>query len=100
MITKQQQEALKNLTDYVERYCNENGISILMTAAVGEEHPTSTEQICSTVVLGKGKHIIGSLIGGIKTKNKFGLLLSQALLEAARVEGEITTIPTGNINMN
>lgn len=100
MITEKQQEALKNLIDYVDRYCNENEISVLMAAAVGEEHSSGTELIGGTIVLGKGKHIIGSLIGGIKTKNDLGLLLSKALLGAARVDGELTTIPMGNMNLN
>lgn len=52
MITEKQKEELKSLTEKVETYCNENGISILMVAAVTEEHPTGLEQICSSVVQG------------------------------------------------
>lgn len=53
MITEKQKEELKSLTEKVETYCNENGISILMVAAVTEEHSTGLEQICSSVVQGK-----------------------------------------------
>lgn len=100
MITEKQLEALKNLTNYVTTYCDENEISVFMTAAVSEEHSTGTEQICSGVVLGSGKHIIGSLTGTIRADRKVSKLLSAAISEAAQGEGKITTIPMGNINAN
>ena len=50
MITEKQKEELKSLTEKVETYCNENGISILMVAAVTEEHPTGLEQICLSLI--------------------------------------------------
>lgn len=100
MITEKQQEALKNLTEYVETYCNENGISVLMTAAISEEHPVGTEQICSSVILGNQKHIIGSLVGNIKAESRLAALLSVAFREADWMEGAMTTIPFVNVNMN
>ena len=98
MITEKQKEELKSLTEKVETYCNENGISILMVAAVTEEHPTGLEQICSSVVQGKGKHIIGSLIGAIKAESRLSSLLAVAFTEADQVNTSI--IPMGNINVN
>ena len=98
MITEKQKEELKSLTEKVETYCNENGISILMVAAVTEEHPTGLEQICSSVVQGKGKHIIGSLIGAIKAESRLSSLLAVTFTEADQVSTNI--IPMDNINVN
>lgn len=98
MITEKQKEELKSLTEKVDAYCNENGISILMVAAVTEEHSTGLEQIYSSVVQGKGKHIIGSLIGAIKAESRLSSLLAVAFTEADQVSTNI--IPMNNINVN
>lgn len=82
----------------MDAYCNENGISILMVAAVTEEHSTGLEQIYSSVVQGKGKHIIGSLIGAIKAESRLSSLLAVAFTEADQVSTNI--IPMNNINVN
>ena len=98
MITEKQKEALKSLAKQVETYCNENGISILMVAAVTEEHSTGLEQIYSSMVQGKGKHIIGSLIGAIKAESRLSSLLAVAFTEADQADTSI--IPMDNINLN
>lgn len=50
MITKEQEEALKNLTKYVADYCENHDISVLMVSSISEECADGIEQICSSAV--------------------------------------------------
>nr|DAW90321.1 MAG TPA: hypothetical protein [Bacteriophage sp.] len=101
MITKEQEEALKNLTNYVADYCKENDISVLMVSSINEECPNGIEQICSSVIQGNGKYIIGAIAGAIKANDKLGAFLTEGLLYAGKASGTITNIPMiENVNLN
>lgn len=100
MITKEQQEALKNLTKYVSDYCKENNISVLMVSSITEECADGLEQICGSAVQGNGKHIACSIAGCIKAQEKIGIFLTEGLRRACLAEGEIINIPMDNTSMN
>lgn len=100
MITKEQQEALKNLTKYVSDYCEENNISVLMVSAISEECTDDMEQICSSAIQGNGKHIVCAIAGCIKAEGKLGMFLTEGLRYACRAKSEVTNIPMDSINMN
>lgn len=100
MITKEQQEALKNLTKYVSDYCEENNISVLMVSAISEECADGLKQICGSAVQGNGKHIVCSIAGCIKAQDKLGMFLMEGLRRACRAEGEIINIPMDNTSLN
>lgn len=100
MITKEQQEALKNLTNYVSDYCKENNISVLMVSAISEERTDGIEQICGSTIQGKGKHIIGAIAGCLKAEAKLGMFLAEGIRFAGKTNTEITKIPMGNVDLN
>lgn len=100
MITKEQQEALKNLTKYVSDYCEKNSISVLMVSAISEECADGLEQICSSAIQGNGKHIVCSIAGCIKAQDKLGMFLTEGFRRACRTEAEINNIPMDNSNLN
>lgn len=100
MITKEQEEALKNLTKYVADYCEKNDISVLMVSSVSEECADGIEQICSSAIHGNGKHIVGAIAGCIKAEDKLGMFIMKGLLYASKASGTITKIPMTNVNLN
>lgn len=100
MITKEQEEALKNLTKYVADYCENHDISVLMVSSVSEECADGIEQICSSAIHGNGKYIIGAIAGCIKAEDKLGMFIMKGLLYASKASGTITKIPMTNVNLN
>lgn len=100
MITKEQEEALKNLTKYVADYCENHDISVLMVSSISEECDGGIEQICSSAVQGNGKHIVGAIAGCIKAGDKLGKFLTEGLLYASKASGTITKISMENVNLN
>lgn len=98
MITEKPKEALKNLKEYVATYCEENDISVLMTAAVSSEQSDGLEQVCSNVMLGKGNHIINAFAGCMRQERRLGTLLSRAFQQA--INKDSIVIPMGNISAN
>lgn len=100
MITKEQEEALKNLTDYVSDYCRKNDISVLMVSTIGKDSADGIEQICGSAIHGNGKHIVGAIAGCIKAQEQLGVFLTESLLYASKAKGTVTNIPMGKAELN
>lgn len=100
MITKEQEEALKNLIDYVSDYCQKNDISVLMVSSIAKDSAEGIEQICGSVVKGKGKHIVCAIAGCIQAQEQLGMFLTEGLLYASKANGTITNIPVMNADLN
>lgn len=101
MITEKQKEAVKKLCQYVDNFCEENGLSAFMSVAASEDHPDGLEQIAGSIITGKTEHIVGSISGIVKANNKVYMLLSVALMQAYTRKTDINTIPFGgDLNMN
>ena len=101
MITENQKEAVKKLCQYVDNFCEENGLSAFMSVAASEDHPDGLEQIAGSIITGKTEHIVGSISGIVKANNKVYMLLSVALMQAYTRKADINTIPFGgDLNMN
>lgn len=101
MITEKQKEAVKKLCQYVDNFCEENGLSAFMSVAASEDHPDGLEQIAGSIITGKTEHIVGSISGIVKANNKVYMLLSVALMQACTRKADINAIPFGgDLNMN
>ncbi|MFT0275125.1 hypothetical protein [Bacteroides faecis] len=101
MITEKQKEAVKKLCQYVDNFCEENGLSAFMSVAASEDHPDGLEQIAGSIITGKTEHIVGSISGIVKANNKVYMLLSVALMQAYTRKADINAIPFGgDLNMN
>ena len=101
MITEKQKKAVKELCQYVDDFCKENGLSSFMVVSASEEHPDGLEQISGSIITGKGDHIIGSISGIVKANKNVYTLLSMALMQAYTKKTDINIIPfSGDLNMN
>nr|DAP47141.1 MAG TPA: hypothetical protein [Caudoviricetes sp.] len=101
MITEKQKEAVKELCQYVGNFCKENNLSVFMSVAASEDRPDGLEQIISSIITGKTKHIVGSISRVVKANKNAYTLLSVALMQAYTRKADINAVPfSGDLNMN
>lgn len=97
MITEKQKEAVKKLCQYVDNFCEENGLSAFMSVAASEDHPDGLEQIAGSIITGKTEHIVGSISGIVKANNKVYMLLPWRLCRLTR--GRLTSTPSRSVEI-